>query len=100
MDNIRRLRNSIQAIDREHGDDTARTSAQQQTNNTSIIDIQINQLRSWVLEFHISHRAVNNLQKLLISFGLNWLPKDSRTLMQTPKLVNISNIGNGKFWYE
>lgn len=100
LDNIRRLRNSIQAIDCERSDEPVRLSAQEQINDSSMIDIQINQLRSWVLEFHISHRAVNQLQKLLISFGLNWLPKDSRTLMQTPKLVNISDMGNGKFWYD
>lgn len=58
-----------------------------------------NELRNWVSQFHISHRAVNHLLKLLNSFGMNHLPMDSRTLLQTPTFIELTGVDNGQFWY-
>lgn len=58
------------------------------------------QLRRWALKYNISKRAVSDLLKLLISFGLIWLPKDSRTLLSTPRNIEMTNLTNGKLWYE
>lgn len=60
----------------------------------------IDRLRLWVHEHNISQRAISALLKLLICFGLDFLPMDCRTLMQTPKSVEIIEIANGKFWYD
>lgn len=55
-------------------------------------------LRRWALNFNISKRAVNGLLQLLISFGLNSLPSDSRSLLATPRSVELKSISNGKIW--
>lgn len=57
-------------------------------------------LKRWAIENNITHRALNDLLKLLVSFGLDFLPMDSRTLLQTPKIVNINEVANGKFWFD
>jgi len=41
-------------------------------------------LQKWVLDFHVSHNCVNVLLSILRSEGLK-LPKDARTLINTPK---------------
>jgi len=41
-------------------------------------------LQKWVLDFHVSHNCVNALLSILRSEGLK-LPKDARTLINTPK---------------
>ena len=48
-------------------------------------------LPNWMLEYQIPHVAVNALLKNLISCGVLLLPKDSRTLIGTPKTVHIEN---------
>lgn len=56
-------------------------------------------LRRWALEYNISKRAISALLKILISFGMDWLPKDSRTLLSTPRYIQMNNLTNGKIWY-
>nr|CAI5837450.1 unnamed protein product [Callosobruchus analis] len=56
-------------------------------------------LPNWAIEYKISHVAVNALLKNLISSGVSGLPKDSRTLIGTPRTVEIEKMGNGYFWY-
>lgn len=62
---------------------------------TSISD----QLRSWALEFHLTHRAISKLLKILICCGMRFLPKDSRTLLSTPRSINIENRAGGQYWH-
>lgn len=56
-------------------------------------------LRRWAIKYNISKRAVSDLLKILIGFGLIWLPKDSRTLLSTPRHIEMENLSNGKIWY-
>lgn len=79
-------------------------------------------IRSWVNVHGISTRAVNDLLKImstagtkkntlfqhdffsysifpLIEKGIKGLPKDYRTLLQTPKIVQIMDVSGGKYWY-
>lgn len=56
-------------------------------------------LRRWAVKHNISKRAVSDLLKILISLGLVWLPKDSRTLLSTPRYIEMRNLSNGKLWY-
>lgn len=58
-----------------------------------------NKLRSWVIRHNVTRRTVNDLLIILSEFGLNWLPKDSRSLCKTPKVVKIISTSNGKYWY-
>lgn len=60
----------------------------------------VNGLKDWALRNQIKHTALNELLKLLsTSYGIEYLPKDSRTLLRTPKLVNIQQMGTDEFWY-
>lgn len=56
-------------------------------------------IKTWALKFHINHNALNNLLAILHEFGMNFLPRDSRSLLKTPKNVAIVPIGNGQYWY-
>lgn len=56
-------------------------------------------LRMWVLGHNITRRAVNDLLKVLRSFGLNWLSMDSRTLCKTPRSTNVIALAGGQYWY-
>lgn len=58
------------------------------------------QIRRWALKYNISKCAVSALLKVLISIGLNWLPKDSRSLFQTQRYVELTTLSNGKIWYQ
>lgn len=55
-------------------------------------------LRRWALRFNISKRAVSDLLKILILFGINSLPSDSRSLLSTPRAVALKSLANGKIW--
>lgn len=57
------------------------------------------QLKSWVLDYHLTQRAVSKLLKILKSCGMSYLPKDCRTLMATPKTIAIEKIAGGQLWY-
>lgn len=56
------------------------------------------QLRRWALQYNISKCAFTALLKILISIGLTWLPKDSRSVFQTPRYVELCTLTNGKLW--
>lgn len=49
--------------------------------------------------YNITHSALNALLIILIKFGFEWLPKDSRTILETPKKIAITSIGTSKYWY-
>jgi len=57
-------------------------------------------LRQLICDFHISHNCVNKLLEILRSKELD-LPKDVRTLFQTPKNHAIINVhpGTYSYWY-
>lgn len=56
-------------------------------------------LRDWVNSYRISKRAVDNLLSILKSSGINSLPKNHRTLLETPTDIKINELAGGKFWY-
>jgi len=56
------------------------------------------QLVEWVLKFNIPRTAVSALLQILQSNGIN-VPKDARTLMQTPKTVDVASIAGGSYFY-
>lgn len=71
----------------------------QKTDNVTSENSFIDELRSWVIQFHITRRSVSKLLNLLRKFGWKYLPKDSRTLMITPRSVEIEEKAGGKMWY-
>lgn len=58
-----------------------------------------NELRDWANSYHISKRAINSLLSILHSNGIGNLPKNYRTLKETPLNIEIINIAGGKLWY-
>lgn len=58
-----------------------------------------NELAIWGSKHRITKLALNDLLAILILAGFTFLPKDSRTLMKTPKTSDINLLSNGKMWY-
>lgn len=56
-------------------------------------------LRLWALKHNITRSALTDLLKILITFGLTWLPADGRSLLQTKQNIEINEIANGQMWY-
>lgn len=57
-------------------------------------------LVKWSIDNKISHIALSQLLSFLSSCpNLNDLPKDARTLLQTPRKALVENMGSGKFIY-
>lgn len=59
----------------------------------------IEMLQEWAIVHNITKRAISDLLKILIALGLNWLPKDARTLLRSPINVEIKSIANGSYWH-
>lgn len=56
-------------------------------------------LRTWVCHHNVTRRAVNDLLKILKEYGMNWLPRDSRSLCKTPRSIEFLPVTNGQYWY-
>lgn len=50
-------------------------------------------IRSWIIQYKVSHNSANCILKIMKSEGLN-IPKDVRTLMKTPKIYEIVPLGS------
>lgn len=57
------------------------------------------QLRKWAIKNNVSLIALSELLKILKKRGHPSLPADARTLLKTPKTVNIAKMGTGENWY-
>lgn len=66
-------------------------------------DIQLSfksKIQQWALQHQIRHNALNGLLEILRSIpNMDFLPKDSRSLLQTPRTNNTVAMGSGKYWY-
>lgn len=59
----------------------------------------VHQLRNWSINNRITAMAMTELLGILRSVGFTYLPKDSRTIMGTPKNIKIDDLTNGKMWF-
>lgn len=58
------------------------------------------QLRSWAISFHIKRRALTALLHILQSQnGMQSLLKDSRSLLKTPRIIEINDLAGGKYYH-
>lgn len=57
------------------------------------------QLKSWTVNNGISMRGLDSLLAILRSAGHKELPKSYRTLLQTPRNINLSSYGDAKYWH-
>lgn len=56
-------------------------------------------LRKWAITNNIRLYALSELLSILKESGHNSLPKDARTLLETPQNVDIVKMGSGQYWY-
>lgn len=63
-----------------------------------------NKLRMWAVRNKITHKALKELLEILnTSTDIKSLPKDPRTLLETPKTVNVATFESNPsslFWYQ
>ncbi|RLU15333.1 hypothetical protein DMN91_012327 [Ooceraea biroi] len=57
------------------------------------------ELYHWAISHKLTLASVTDLLKILRSHGMAELPKDGRTLLKTPSITEIIEMGGGKFWY-
>lgn len=97
--NLHRAWKSIYISDQRNSSVNQHSNSNQQDNRTDIRGPHLQEsLRRWALNFNISKRAVNDLLKILISFGMSSLPSDSRSLLSTPRSIKLKSLTNGKIW--
>ncbi|MGL5101236.1 MAG: hypothetical protein ACRC6N_01530, partial [Plesiomonas sp.] len=56
-------------------------------------------LADWTVTHNQTHKSLNDLLKILREHGHSELPKDSRTLLCTPKVVECQAKCNGEYIY-
>lgn len=55
---------------------------------------------TWSLSHNINHCALKEIIKIINNYsGKELLPKDPRTLLQTPRTVKIEAIGNDQYYW-
>lgn len=59
----------------------------------------LTELHHWAISHNITLTSVTNLLKILRGHGMADLPKAGRTLLKTPNVTEITEMGGGKFWY-
>lgn len=87
--------NEVDSNDAFDSDDSCEDEADAIEREFSLKD----ELRTWALKYQITHCALNNLLTILSKKGFGFLPVDSRTLLETPKAVDVREMGKGQFWY-
>lgn len=78
--------------------DTATAEGNQCTYDKDKNDFS-DKIKLWAIQHCITKRALNELLSILILYGFEFLPKDSRTLLQTPTSVDIRELSSGHLWY-
>lgn len=58
-----------------------------------------NEMKKWAINHNISHVALKEVLEIWNNRLPNVLPSDPRTLLNTPAVIEIYNIGSGKYWH-
>lgn len=56
-------------------------------------------MQIWYLRNSISHKALNELLEVLRCYGHQDLPKDCRTILNTPTVIQTVQMGDGLYWH-
>lgn len=94
-DQIKRVQEQLELMERTDLDVATISPSEIENKNKPQIK---NQLRSWANEHRISKRALNDLLKILTSNGMP-LPKNYRTLQETPVNIEIIQAAGGQLWF-
>lgn len=57
------------------------------------------ELQQWAVSHKITHIALNDLLSIFRNCGYMDLPRDSRTLLKTKPKIELTEMGQGNFWY-
>ncbi|XP_077277560.1 uncharacterized protein LOC143905820 [Temnothorax americanus] len=58
----------------------------------------VNDIRLWAIENRVNHSTISSLLKVLVKYGHD-LPIDARTLLQTPRQVDIIEMTPGNYYH-
>lgn len=58
-----------------------------------------NDLKKWATSFNIRHVALKELSRVVNKRFPNALPLDARTLLKTPRMVTLIQVGVGQYWH-
>lgn len=68
--------------------------------NFDLANPSVTFLREWSIKNRLTHTAVTDLLKWFSTNpNISNLPKDARTLLKTPRQVDLRIMGNGQFYY-
>lgn len=74
------------------------TNIQKQSRNFQPLNLP-DSLRVWATTHNVTHSCLRDLLGILNRHVNNILPLDPRTLLVTPRSINVQNIGGGEFVY-
>lgn len=88
-------------FDRSLDTDSYINEVQDNLNDASVDKInQLNRIKLWAISHNITHVALNDLLRVLkIMLPEQYFPKDSRTLLKTPRQLEFTNIEGGQIYY-
>lgn len=94
-----RFHRAVNHIIQNNTDNSIHVNHRQPHNSDQVHGIR-ETLRQWAIQYNITRSAIDALLKMLILYGMSTLPRDSRTLLSTPRNIEMIPFGNGQFWYE
>lgn len=84
----------------EYSDDEPGDNKNINSTTTSSSQESITFLKHWSLKNNVTHSAINELlQWFSTNPSVSNLPKDARTILQTPRQIDIKNMGDGSYHY-
>lgn len=82
-------------------DSNKHSDSSESINNMSTINSDSKSfLRNWAIKNNITHTSLSELLTWLSAKpDLSGIPKDARTLLNTPRTTDVQNMGSGQFYY-
>lgn len=94
----RLVREREEKIQYHLANESVRETSNEYELNQSAVPLN-DELKSWAIQNRISMRALDSLLLILRSNGHNELPKSYRTLLNTPRDIELKTFGDSKYWY-
>lgn len=97
-----RQRKKLKSIfrEREHQMDTINQNviAQANPSNENVEPTLRIEIRDWASVHKLSKRSIDDLLAILVSSGIDSIPKNHRTLQRTPTDIKINKVAGGSLW--
>lgn len=89
-DSLSRLEPEVQAPD---------SSEDSEDDNDAKFSSFREKIRSWAIEKNINQTALKDLAKIVNELIPQLLPNDPRTILKTPRYINVKQIEGGEYWH-